>query len=182
MVDLERLKDLGHQLLVALGEDPAREGLQGTPERWARAWAEFIDHEETNADTTFVSTSVDQMVVVTGMRVWSYCEHHLLPFWADVSVGYIPKDRVIGLSKFARVAHRQAHKLQLQERLVSEIAAAIRVLSKQEDVAVLASGVHLCMVMRGVQTPATMTTSVTHGLFRSDPRARAEFLRLVGSA
>lgn len=178
-VDIDQLRRIGADLLVALGEDPSREGLSGTPDRFARAWKEFIEHDAGNADTTFEAASVDQMVVVRGMRVYSMCEHHLLPFWCDISVGYITGELVIGLSKFARIAHRAAHKLQLQERLVAEIAHDIQKTAQTQDVAVVAKGVHMCMVMRGVRTEATMVTSVTHGLFRNDPRAREEFMRFV---
>lgn len=181
-VDIDRLRQIGHELLTALGEDPSRDGLVGTPDRFARAWAEFMDYAPGTTDTAFEmlsSGSIDQMVVIRGMRVWSFCEHHLLPFWCDVSIGYIPKQKVLGLSKFARIAHQAAHRLQLQERLVAQIADTVAELSDTRDVAVVAKGVHTCMVMRGIKTDGSMVTSVTYGLFREDPRARDEFMRFV---
>ena len=119
------------------------------------------------------------MVVVSGMRVWSMCQHHLLPFWADISIGYIATDRILGLSKFARIAQQYAHQLQLQEQLCHQIADAIERITRTPDVAVLAQGQHLCMVSRGVKTPAIMTTSIMRGVFRTDSQTRMEFLRLI---
>jgi GTP cyclohydrolase I len=115
------------------------------------------------------------------MRVWSYCEHHLVPFWCDLTTAYIARDRVLGLSKFARVAHKHAHRLQLQERLVHGMADELVKLTGSDDVAVLGRGEHLCMTARGIRTPAVMTSSALRGLFRTDPAARTELLRLAGS-
>lgn len=177
-VDVDGVKDAIVSLLFAIGENPLDDkGLKGTPDRVARMWAEFIDHKP-GAMTTFEARKVDQMVIVTGMRVWSMCEHHLLPFWCDVSVAYIPKNKLLGLSKFARIAHDRAHRLQLQERLVEEVAAALINVTGSKDVAVAGSGEHLCMTMRGVQTPARMITSTLHGRFRK-PEVRAEFFSLI---
>lgn len=178
-VDHARLVVLGRELLVALGEDPDRQGLAGTPLRWANMWREFIEYDPGRIGTTFESVEVDQMVVVSGMRIWSMCEHHMLPFWADIHVAYIAGDRVLGLSKFARIAHQFAHRLQIQERLVQDIADEVSRLTNSPDVAVLARGQHLCMVMRGIQTDGPMTTSVMRGVFREKAEARAEFLSLV---
>jgi len=175
------LVHLGRQLLIALGEDPDRLGLAGTPLRWANLWSEFIEYDPGRTETTFESVEVDQMVVVSGMRVWSMCEHHLLPFWADISIAYIAGEKVLGLSKFARIAHQFAHRLQIQERLVQQIADEVTRLTGSGDVAVLARGQHLCMIMRGVQTDGVMTTSVMRGVFREKAEVRAEFLSLVGS-
>lgn len=141
-------------------------------------WCDFIAYDAGTIDTTFQITESDQMVVVSGMRVWSYCEHHLLPFWADISIGYVTHERLLGLSKFARIAHKYAHRLQVQERLVQEIADELERLLGTENVAVLAEGEHLCMTMRGIQTPARMKSSVMRGVFRTKPEARVEFLSL----
>lgn len=178
-VDKARLEELFTEVLLALGEDPTRDGLKDTPARISRFWAEFVDYDPGNTNTVFESVTADQMVVVSGIRVWSLCEHHLLPFWCDISIGYITEDKVLGLSKFARVAHQYAHKLQLQERLVQDIADAITEKAGTKDVAVLGQGVHLCMAMRGIRTPAMMTSSVMKGAFRLDPQTRREFLDLV---
>jgi GTP cyclohydrolase IA len=179
-VDYERLKELGHELLVALGEDPEREGLIDTPRRWASWWREFIEYQPGATDTSFEAVTSNQMVVVSGMRVYSLCEHHLLPFWCDISIGYIANGRVLGLSKFARIAHRIAHRLQLQERIVNSIADEVQRVTGSPDVAVLSSGVHMCMVMRGIKTDAKVTSIVTRGAFKDDPDVRADFLRLSG--
>lgn len=168
-------------LLAAIGEDPEREGLRDTPRRWAKSWAEFMDYDPGKVDTCFEAVKADQMVVVSGVRVWSLCEHHLLPFWCDVAVGYTTDQAVIGLSKVARLAHKHAHRLQVQERLVEGIADDVQAQTGSENVAVLAQGVHTCMVMRGIKTPGTMTSSAMRGSFRHNDAARAEFLRLAGA-
>ena len=176
----QMLLALGKQLLVALGEDPTRPALADTPKRWANMWREFIEYNPGNTDTVFeMRHTTDQMVVVSGMRVWSMCEHHLLPFWCDVSVGYIPADVVLGLSKFGRIAEQHAHMLQTQERLVEQICADVIRKAGTCDVAVIARGEHLCMTMRGVKKPAIMTSSAMHGAFYNKPEARQEFLSLV---
>jgi GTP cyclohydrolase IA len=178
-VDYPRLLALGRELLLAIGEDPDREGLRETPRRWADAWREFIEYDPGTTDTCFESVSTDQMVVVSGMRVWSICQHHLLPIWADISIGYIATDRILGLSKFARITQKYAHQLQLQERLCKEIADEIVMLAKSTDVAILAQGQHLCMTARGIKTPAIMTSTIMRGVFREKHEARMEFLRLT---
>ncbi len=165
-------------LLVAIGEDPSREGIADTPARVAKLWAEFIDYEPGKLGTQFEAVNADQMIVVSGMRVWSMCEHHLLPFWCDVSVAYIAQGTVLGLSKMGRIAHKHGHRLQLQERVVAGIADEMAELLGHEDVAVIATGEHLCMTMRGIKTPARMTSSSVKGKFRI-PEVKAEFLSLA---
>lgn len=181
MVDYDKLVQIGRDLLIAIGEDPERDGLKDTPHRYAKWWREFIDYEAGKIETSFQLENNDQMVAVTGMRVWSLCEHHLLPFSSTISIGYIPKDKVLGLSKFARIAHKYAHKPQVQERLVQEIADEVKRITGSENVAVVADGEHSCMVMRGIRTSGNMRTSVMSGAFRNEPEARAEFLNLVAS-
>lgn len=175
----ERLEALCRELLIELGEDPARPGLLDTPRRWASWWLEFIQYDAGSIDTTFETNTYDQLVLVKDMRVWSLCEHHLHPFWCDVSVAYVADGQVLGLSKFARIAHRAAHKLQLQEQLTSEIADAIEEVTGSDDIAVLGRGEHLCMTMRGIKTPAIMTSSVMRGRFQSDATLRAELFALL---
>lgn len=179
-IDVERLKTLGRELLIALGEDPDRDGLMDTPRRWAAWWKEFVEYDPGTMETAFDVITAEQMIVVSGMRVWSICEHHLLPMWCDVSIGYVAHEKVLGLSKFARIAHESAHKLQIQERLNSEIADKTIGLTGSPDVAVLASGVHMCMVMRGIKTEGVMSSLVTRGAFTNKPDLRADFLRLAG--
>ncbi len=179
-VDRTQIAGLVEELLIAIGEDPNRPGIRETPRRVANWWGEFIDYEPGKVDTAFEAVTADQMVVVSGMRVWSLCEHHLLPLWCDVSVGYIADGKVLGLSKFARIAHKHAHRLQLQEQLVHGIAEEVAGLTGSRDVAVYAEGQHLCMIMRGVKTPGVMKSSVMLGAFRENAETRAEFLRMVG--
>lgn len=180
-VDFDKLVSIGRELLVAIGEDPDRDGLKDTPTRYAKWWREFIDYDAGKIETSFSLENNDQMVSVTGMRVWSLCEHHLLPFNSTVAIGYIPKDKVLGLSKFARIAHKYAHKPQVQERLVQEIADEVKRVTGSDDVAVVADGEHSCMVMRGIRTSGSMRTSVMSGVFRDEPETRAEFLNLIAS-
>lgn len=181
-VDYPKLLELGRELLIAIGEDPDREGLLDTPRRWADWWREFIEYDPGTTDTVFSSVSTDQMVCVSGLRVFSLCEHHLLPMWCDVAIGYIPTDRILGLSKFARIAQKFAHQLQVQERLGEQIANEVARLTSTEDIAVVLKGEHLCMSSRGIRTPGVMTTSVMRGIFRVEYDTRMEFLRLIQTA
>jgi GTP cyclohydrolase I len=123
--------------------------------------------------------AADQMVCVSGIRVTSLCEHHLLPFWCDVAIGDIPDEKFLGLSKFARIAHQFAHRLQLQERLGHQIADEISRITGTENVAVVLKGEHVCMTARGIRTPGLMTSSVMRGVFRTQSNTRMEFLRLI---
>lgn len=166
-------------ILRAIGEDPDREGLADTPRRVANFWAEFIDYDPGNVDVTFESVVTDQIVVVTIDQIWSLCEHHMLPFSCKVHIGYITEARVLGLSKFARIAQQHAHKLQIQERLVHDIADDVSVLTGSRDVAVYATGQHLCMLMRGIRTAGTMATSVMRGRFRENTSTRLEFFEMI---
>ncbi len=179
-VDYPKLLELGRELLLALGEDPDREGLVGTPRRWADWWREFIEYNPGTTDTTFSAVSTDQIVCVSGMRVFSLCEHHLLPMWCDVAIGYIPDERVLGLSKFARIAHQFAHQLQIQERLGQQIADEVVRITGSQHVAVILKGEHLCMSARGIRTPGLMTSSVMRGSFRTDRDLRMEFMQMIG--
>ena len=178
-VDYPRLLALGRELLLAIGEDPDREGLRETPRRWADAWREFIEYDPGATETTFASVASDQIVCVSGIRVASLCEHHLLPFWCDVSIGYVPNAKVLGLSKFARIAQQFAHRLQLQERLGEHIADEISRITGTQNVAVVLKGEHYCMAARGIRSPARMTSSVMRGVFRTESQMRMEFLGLI---
>ncbi|MEV0680145.1 GTP cyclohydrolase I [Actinosynnema sp. NPDC050436] len=170
------LEALAETLLAEIGEDPGREGLRGTPARYARWWREFVDYDPGKIETTFESVTSDQLIQVSDIRVWSLCEHHLLPFWCDVSIAYVARNRIVGLSKFARIAHDHAHRLQVQERLTSGIADSVSAVSGSPDVAVFASGEHLCMTIRGVRTAAKMATSVLRGVFQTDPGMRTRLI------
>jgi GTP cyclohydrolase IA len=179
-VNVKKLERIGRNLLLAIGENPNREGLKMTPSRFARWWKEFIDYDPGTIETTFAFESfrTDQMVVCAGVSVFSLCEHHLLPFKCEISMAYIATEHVLGLSKFARIAHKYSHRLQVQERLVHQIADEITAITDARDVAVLARGEHLCMQMRGIKSDGLMSTSVMRGLFRSSD-AREEFLTLA---
>src|SRR5260370_6499553 len=164
-VDYPRLLALGGELLIAMGEDPERDGPRETPRRWADAWREFIEYDPGTTETTFASVASDQLVCVSGMRVASLCEHHLLPFWCDVSIGYIPNDKVLGLSKFARIAQQFAHRLQLQERRAEQIADEISRITATQNVAVGLKGGHYCMAARGIRLAGRVSASVLRRVF-----------------
>lgn len=166
-------------LLEALGADRADPNLKDTPNRVARMYQEFLDADPGNYATLFESEAIDQLVVVSDMRVYSLCAHHLLPFWCDVSIGYLAHNQVIGLSKLARIAHMHARRLQTQEHLVEQIASTVATILEHDDVAVLARGHHTCMEMRGVRTAGLMTSSAMRGAFRENATTRGEFLHLV---
>lgn len=173
---------LGREVLLALGEDPEREGLLETPRRWAAAWREFLDDDSGQTEITFDSAATGHLICVSGMRVFSICEHHLMPFVCTVAVGYLPGERVLGLSKFARIAHACAHRLQLQEQLGLHIAEAIHHATESPHVAVVLKGIHLCMVARGVRIHGVMTTAIMHGQFEMDAALRADFWRMIQSS
>ena len=179
-VDMEALMLLAKDLLLAIGEDPERDGLKDTPERFAKWWKEFIDYDPGKTETSFNVQNTDQIVTISGIKVWSLCEHHLLPFSCNIAIGYIPaNNKVLGLSKFGRIAHQMAHKPQVQERLANEIADEITRITDSTNVAVIADGEHLCMTMRGIKSPSTMSTSVMRGVFRDEIETRNELLFLV---
>lgn len=180
-VNTIKIEKLARELLIAIGEDPDRDGLKDTPKRYAKWWTEFIDYEAGKIETAFTLDESDEMIAVTGMEVWSLCEHHLLPFKATISIGYIPAEKVLGLSKFARIAHKHAHRPQVQERLVQQIANEIAKVTGSKDIAVVADGEHSCMTMRGIKTSGSMRTSVMRGCFRTEPEARAELLNLIAA-
>ena len=176
--------ELVDALLVELGEDPARQGLKATPDRVARALRELTDGynvkpEDVVADAIF-DQDYDEMVVVKGIAFYSLCEHHMLPFFGKVDVGYLPRGKVIGLSKIPRLVEVFSRRLQIQEQMTRQIAEALNATLAPKGVGVVVEARHLCMEMRGVETPGGhMMTSCMLGTFRRDPRTRAEFLELV---
>ncbi len=178
------IAELVEALLVELGEDPRRQGLTATPERVAKAMRELTDGygvkpEDVIADAIF-DQDYDEMVVVKDIAFYSLCEHHMLPFFGHVHVGYLPKGKVVGLSKIPRLVEVYAHRLQLQEQMTKAIAEALNGTLEPRGVGVVVEARHLCMEMRGVETPGgRMITSCMLGTFRRDPRTRAEFLDLV---
>jgi GTP cyclohydrolase I len=178
---LDPLEGLARTLLLELGEDPEREGIRDTPSRYARWWREFIDYDPGNVETLFESVTLNQTVVISDIQVWSLCEHHLLPFNCSLTLAYRSQGSLLGLSKFARIAHKHAHRLQVQERLVADIAADIEKITGSADVAVIGRGEHLCMTMRGIKTSALMTSAVFRGVFEKDGCERSELFSLLAS-
>jgi GTP cyclohydrolase IA len=174
----DRLEVLARLLLVEIGEDPDRDGLRDTPARYARWWREFMGYDAGCTTTTFERVASGQMVVVSGVTVWSLCEHHLLPFSCCLTIAYKPQEHLVGISKFARIAHGRAHGLQVQERLVAQIADDVARAAHAQDVAVVGRGEHLCMTMRGIRARADVTTTSFLGCFAADASARAELLAL----
>jgi len=172
-------------LLEWAGDDPAREGLQETPKRVAKAYRElFAGYEQDPRDyleKTFEQVGgYDNLVVLRDIRVVSFCEHHMLPFLGRAHVGYLPNDRVVGISKLSRVVNAFARRFQIQEKLTAEIAEAINDILKPQGVGVMIEAEHSCMTMRGVNTPgSSLITSRLMGVIRDDPRTREEFLKLV---
>ncbi|MGE4355929.1 GTP cyclohydrolase I FolE [Halothiobacillus sp.] len=174
-----------HQILDALGEDPNREGLQDTPKRVAKALL-YLTHglnkplQSAIGNALFASNN-DEMVVVRNIEFYSLCEHHMLPIIGHVDIGYIPQGKVIGLSKLARIVDLYARRLQIQENMTQQIADAVQQSTEARGVAVQVRAAHMCMAMRGVEkVNAETITSMMLGTFRSDARARNEFLQLIG--
>jgi GTP cyclohydrolase I len=171
-------------ILMEIGEDPQREGLLKTPARFARMFSELtagyhVDSAAMINDAVF-TVDYDEMVVVRDINFYSLCEHHLLPFYGRAHVAYLPQGKVLGLSKIPRIVEMFARRLQVQERMTVEIADFINQTIQPGGVAVVAEGVHMCSVMRGVRKEsASMVTSAMRGGFRTDPKTRSEFLELI---
>ncbi len=178
------MEELFRQLIEAVGEDSEREGLRDTPARAARAM-EFLTSGYGQQASTVVNGAIydsgmDEMVIIRDIELYSMCEHHLLPFIGKCHVGYLPKGRVIGLSKVARIVDMFARRFQIQENLTTQIAEAIMELVEPSGVGVVVEAQHLCMMMRGVQKQnSKMTTSCMLGTFRDNSQTRSEFLNLI---
>jgi GTP cyclohydrolase I len=171
-------------LLKEIGEDPGRGGLERTPARVAKAMRFFTQGYEQEPleilNDALFDVTYDEMVIVKDIEVYSVCEHHLLPFFGRAHVAYLPNGRVVGLSKLPRLVEMFARRLQVQERLTSEIAEALDETLEPKGVAVVVEAIHLCMMMRGVsQQNASALTSSLRGAFRTDPKTRAEFMELI---
>jgi GTP cyclohydrolase I len=179
-VDMDRIAASIRHIIEAIDENPQREGLRETPERVARMYAEvFRGLREDPVDVlrTGFEEGHDEMVVARNVPFYSMCEHHLLPFFGVVHIGYVPQGRVVGISKLARVTEIFARRPQLQERMTTQIADALVSGIDPMGVGVVVEAEHLCMMMRGVEKPGSrIVTSVNRGVFRSNPATRAEFL------
>ena len=185
-IDQERIAAAVREILIAVGEDPERDGLLDTPARVARMYAEIFsglhDTPERHLKTTFEADH-DEMVMVRDIPLYSACEHHLVPFMGTAHVAYIPGDdgRITGLSKLARLVDVYAKRPQVQERLTSQVADALQRTLEPKGVLVVIEAEHLCMSMRGVRKPGSSTvTSAVRGLMRTNAASRAEAMRFIG--
>ena len=185
-MNTSKIETLIHELLVEIGEDPQREGLQKTPHRVAAAFEFLTSGYRTDIDRLLngavFTQETNSMVIVKDIEVYSMCEHHLLPFFGRCHIGYIPDGRVFGVSKLARLVDMYARRLQLQERLTEQISKAVLDLVGAKGVGVMIEARHLCMMMRGVEKQnSVMITSSVLGTFRDSTATREEFLGLVGN-
>jgi GTP cyclohydrolase I len=167
------------QILIAIGENPYREGLQKTPERYINFLKEFLSPPPF-AFTTFTDTTIDEMIIQTNIPFYSLCEHHIAPFFGTATIAYIPNGKIIGLSKLARVLDLYANRLQNQERITQQTTQRLMDELQPKGAAVSLKAQHLCMNMRGVKKHDTYTTTTSlSGAFKSNPLARSEFLNFI---
>ena len=183
-LDLALIESLVNEVLLALGEKPGRNGLMNTPERVAKALAFMTQGYQQNIDHllngALFPIEYDEMVIVKDIDFFSLCEHHLLPFFGKVHVGYLPNQKVVGLSKIPRIVDMFARRLQVQERLTTQIADTLKSKLDANGVGVVIEAQHLCMMMRGVEKQNTVAvTSSMLGAFRSQQQTRLEFLKLI---
>jgi GTP cyclohydrolase I len=182
-IDLARIENAVREILSAIGEDPDREGLKGTPHRVARMYQELFaglnDDPRRHVQQAF-SENYDEIVLLKDIPFYSMCEHHLLPFIGQAHLGYVPRGKVIGVSKLARIVRSFARRPQVQERLTTQIAEFLMQEIDAQGVVVVLEATHTCMTIRGVKKPgAVMVTSAMLGLFRKDARSRAEVMSLI---
>jgi GTP cyclohydrolase I len=183
-MDFNSIRKAIHEVIQAVGEDPEREGLRNTPDRVSRMYAELLSGYSADPEKiingALFNVDYDEMVLVRDIEFYSLCEHHMLPFLGRVHVAYLPKGKVIGLSKIPRIVDMYARRLQVQERMTRQIADVIQNMLEPHGVAVVVEAVHLCATMRGVKkNDARMTTSAMHGTFRANPATRQEFLENI---
>ena len=183
-MNLNRVEELIRELLIEIGEDPDREGLVKTPERAAKSW-QFLtsgysaDFDKVINNAVFESTS-NNMIIVRDIEVYSMCEHHMLPFFGKCHIGYVADEKILGVSKLARIVDHFARRLQIQENLTEQVAQAVMDTISPEGVGVVMECQHMCMMMRGVEKQnSVMTTSSVLGSFRTNETTRLEFLNLI---
>ena len=186
MSDLNAIERLIRDLLKELGEDPSREGLEKTPVRVAKAYEYLTSGYRQNVEEVLNSAlfteEYDEMVVVKDIDFFSMCEHHMLPFFGKAHIAYMPSRKIVGLSKIPRLVEMYSRRLQVQERLTTQIAHTINDVLQPRGVAVVIEGLHLCMLMRGVEKQnSKAVTSAMLGAFRDRPETRAEFMELIKS-
>ena len=184
-LNTETIAEAMRRILTLVGEDPERQGLAGTPERFEKALRQLTSGYQQDVkkvlNGALFDVEYDEMVMVKDIELFSLCEHHLLPFFGCCHVAYLPNRKVVGLSKIPRLVNMFARRLQVQERLTSQIAEALMEHLEPRGVAVVVEARHLCMAMRGVEKQHSQTvTSAMLGEFRENPRARSEFLSLIG--
>ncbi len=184
MKEHKAIADLVRRLLAHIGEDPQREGLRQTPQRFTEMLEALTmgyrqDPKEIISGAIF-PVAYDQMIVAKDILFYSLCEHHILPFFGKAHVGYIPDGRVLGMSKIPQIVEHFSKRLQIQERMSEEIADFLMEALTPKGVGVVVEGFHLCMAMRELQKDAWLVTSAVRGLFKRDPRTRAEFMELIG--
>jgi GTP cyclohydrolase IA len=183
-LELDVIEKNVKEILKEIGEDVNREGLKKTPHRVAKAY-EFLTQGYNKKIKDVLNGAIfeekyDEMVIVKDIDFYSMCEHHLLPFFGKVHIAYIPNGKIVGLSKIPRIVDVFARRIQIQERMTQEIADTIQEFLNPRGVGVVVEAFHMCVAMRGVQKQnSTTTTSAMHGIFKSDPRTRSEFLTLI---
>ena len=183
-IDFAAIKKAVSEVIQAVGEDPAREGLINTPDRVSRMYAELLSGYSANPEKiingALFNINYDEMVLVRDIEFYSLCEHHMLPFIGRAHVAYLPKGKVLGLSKIPRIVDMYARRLQVQERMTRQIADLLQETLEPQGVAVVVEAVHMCSMMRGVKKhDARMTTSAMHGAFRANLATREEFLQNI---
>jgi GTP cyclohydrolase I len=177
-VDKEKVAAAVRMILEAIGEDPEREGLKDTPRRVADMLEELLGGYDSEEEYTWFTESSD-LVIVAGIRFYSMCEHHLLPFFGVAHVAYLPRGKVIGLSKITRIVNNYARRLQIQERLTQQIATAVQKATGTDDVMVVTEAYHMCMIMRGVRTPAPTVVAALRGAFLERASLKDEVYRAI---
>ena len=182
-IDLERIEKAVREILLAVGEDPDREGLRKTPTRMALMYKELLagmHHSPEGHLRTIFHERYDEIVLLRDIPFYSTCEHHMMPFIGTANVAYLPDGKVLGVSKLARIVDSYARRLQVQERLTAQVADLLMDHLRPKGVAVVIEASHTCMTIRGIRKPnSEMVTSALRGIFKTDPRSRAEVLSLM---